>query len=74
MKDSLKWFLSDNSAEAKLARTCAQGVVGAVASAVTYYAAAAPEFVAVAVCPIVMAVLSPVMAYLGSAGSGERHD
>ena len=61
----LNWFLADNSAEAKLARTVTQGVVGAVASAVAYYAAMAPEFVAVAVCPAVMAVLSPVMAYLG---------
>lgn len=61
----LNWFLADNSAEAKLARTVAQGALGAVASAITYYAAMAPEFVAVAVCPVVMAVLSPVMAYLG---------
>lgn len=65
MDKALKWFLADNSAEAKLARTIAQGVVGAAASAVTYYAGSAPEFVAVAVCPAVMAVLSPVMAYLG---------
>lgn len=65
MGKTLKWFLADNSAEAKMVRTIAQGVVGAVASAVTYYAGSAPEFVAVAICPVVMAMLSPVMAYLG---------
>lgn len=63
--DSLRWCLADNSAEAKLARTIAQGVVGVIASAITYYQAGAPEFVAVVVCPVAMAVLSPVMAYLG---------
>ena len=65
MPEALNWLLKDNSREAKLARTVVQGVVGVAAAAVTYYAAAAPEFVAVVVCPAAMAVLSPVMDYLG---------
>ncbi|ACV56597.1 hypothetical protein [Eggerthella lenta] len=65
MPELMKWFLNDNSREAKLARTVAQGVVGVAAAAVTYYAAMAPEFVAVVVCPASMAVLSPIMDYLG---------
>lgn len=65
MQEFTKWFLNDNSREAKLARTVAQGVVGVAAAAVTYYAAIAPEFVFVVVCPAAMAVLSPIMDYLG---------
>ena len=65
MPDGMKWFLKDGSREAKLARTVVQGVVGVAAAAVTYYAAMAPEFVAVVVCPSCMAVLSPVMDYFG---------
>ena len=65
MPEANNWLLKDNSREAKLARTVVQGVVGVVAAGVTYYAAMAPEFVAVVVCPAAMAVLSPVMDYLG---------
>lgn len=65
MPEAINWLLKDNSREAKLARTVVQGVVGVAAAGVTYYSAMAPEFVAVIVCPAAMAVLSPIMDYLG---------
>lgn len=71
MEKKIEWFLKDDSREARLARTCAQGVVGAVAGVVTYYSGIAPEFVSICVCPVVMAVLSPVMKYLGEVNADE---
>ncbi|MEG0791690.1 MAG: hypothetical protein RSG23_08675 [Gordonibacter sp.] len=71
MENTLNWFLHDNGREARLARTCAQGVVGAAAAAVTYYGGIAPEWVSICVCPVVMAVLSPVMQYLGEGAADE---
>ncbi|MEG0768085.1 MAG: hypothetical protein RR482_10240, partial [Clostridia bacterium] len=65
MPEAINWLLKENTREAKLARTVIQGVAGVAAAAVTYYAAMAPEFIAIVVCPAAMAVLSPIMDYLG---------
>lgn len=64
MQDELtgiRWFFEANDTSARLLRTIVQGILGVAASAVSYYAASAPEWVAVIVAPLVMAVLSPIM-------------
>lgn len=63
--NGIKWFFESNDNNARLLRTIVQGILGVVVSALSYYGAAAPEWVAVIVVPIVMAVLSPVMAEIG---------
>lgn len=60
-----KWFFESNDNSARLFRTIVQGILGVVVSALSYYAASAPEWVAVIIVPLVMAVLSPVMAEIG---------
>ena len=61
----LKWFFESNDNSARLVRTIVQGVLGVAASALAYYAASAPEWVTVIVAPLIMAVLSPIMAEIG---------
>ena len=61
----IKWFFESNDNNARLLRTIVQGILGVVVSALSYYGASAPEWIAVIVVPIGMAILSPVMAEIG---------
>ena len=61
----IRWFFESNDNNARLLRTIVQGILGVAVSALGYYGASAPEWVAVIVVPVVMAVLSPVMAEIG---------
>ena len=57
----IRWFFESNDTGARLLRTIVQGILGVAVSALSYYAASAPEWVAVIVAPLVMAILSPIM-------------
>lgn len=59
-------WCADNSAAAKLERTIAQALFGLFSSWVSSLAGA-PEIVQVVICPTIMAIMSPVMAYVGNA-------
>ena len=60
------WFFDSNSTGARLVRTIVQGVLGVVVSYLTVIAANAPEIVSLLVIPVVMAILSPIMAEIGN--------
>jgi len=68
------WLLCENSAVAKLVRTVLQGIAGVLIAALPQVHDAAihalteiglPEFMVLAIVPIVMAILAPAMAKLG---------
>lgn len=61
----MQWFFHSNEANARLLRTIVQGVIGALIAALTYYVAFMPEWAVVVVVPVVMAILSPIMAEIG---------
>lgn len=66
-------FLTTNTPTMKLARTIAQGVIGVVIGIITVYAATLPEWFSVIVAPLVMAILSPIMAEIGNSLKEEDH-
>lgn len=61
----IRWLFESNAASARLLRTIIQGVLAVVVSYLSTLAANAPEIVAMLVIPIVMAILSPIMAEIG---------
>ena len=63
-------WCADNSAAAKLERTIAQALFGLFSAWVSSLAGA-PEIVQTVICPTVMAVLTPIMAYVGSVDTNE---
>lgn len=72
----LYWILCENSAVAKLVRTILQGFAGVLVAVLplvhdavmhALHAVGLPDFVVLAIVPIVMAILSPAMAKLGDA-------
>ncbi|MBR2804354.1 MAG: hypothetical protein IKE20_04325 [Eggerthellaceae bacterium] len=64
LKRALAWFNGSNSAEAKCVRTIFQGIIGVLIALVTAYNGAEPVF-SLVLCPLCMAVLAPIQAYLG---------
>ena len=61
----MEWFFTSNDTSARLLRTIIQGVLGVFCSYLSVLALNAPEFVALFVIPLVMAILSPIMAEIG---------
>ena len=64
LKKFWQWFNGSNSAEAKCIRTIFQGIIGVLIALVTAYNGADP-MLSLVICPICMAILAPVQAYLG---------
>lgn len=67
-KQALAWFNGSNSAEAKCLRTIFQGIIGVFIALAANYGGADP-YISLILCPLVMAVLSPIQAYIGTRGS-----
>lgn len=63
----MEWFLTSNSASARVARTIAQGILALVPGVINFYLPYMPEWVGIIAAPIIMAILAPIMAELGKA-------
>lgn len=61
----MNWFFESNSTGARLMRTIVQGVIGVLISYLTVIAGDAPEIVSLLIIPLVMAILSPIMGWIG---------
>ena len=70
LKAFWRWFNGDNSAEAKLVRTIFQGIIGVFITVAANYGGADP-YISLILCPLVMAVLSPIQAYIGTRGADD---
>lgn len=64
IKQFFAWFNGSNSAEAKCVRTIFQGIIGVLIALLANYGGADPV-ISLVICPICMAILSPIQAYLG---------
>lgn len=62
----MNWFLESNDSLARLCRTIAQGVIAVIIAYLTTVSNSVPEIVSLLVIPIVMAILSPIMALIGA--------
>lgn len=61
----MKWLLESNDTSARLWRTILQGVIAVVISWLLTISTTAPEIVSLLVVPVIMAILSPIMAFIG---------
>ena len=61
----MKWFFESNETSARLLRTIVQACIGVLIGYLTTIAPTMPEPVSLLVIPLVMAVLSPIMAEIG---------
>lgn len=61
----MTWFFESNSPAARVMRTIVQGVIGVIISYLSIVAVNAPEIVSLLIIPIVMAILSPIMGWIG---------
>lgn len=61
----MKWFFESNETSARLLRTIVQACIGVIIGYLTTIAPTMPETVSLLVIPLVMAVLSPIMAEIG---------
>lgn len=62
----MEWLLASNSASARVLRTIIQGVIGLMPALFNYYSQFMPEWFGVVLVPIIMCILSPIMAEIGS--------
>lgn len=63
----MEWLLTSNSAGARVLRTIIQGLIGLIPAITNYYAAYMPDWVGVVLVPVIMCILSPIMAEIGRA-------
>lgn len=68
----MNWFFTSNDTSARLLRTIVQGVLGVICSYLSILALNAPEFIALFIVPLVMAILSPIMAEIGKGTEPEE--
>ena len=61
----MNWFFESNSASARVLRTIVQGVIGAVISYLLVIATTMPDIWGLLIIPVIMAILSPIMAEIG---------
>lgn len=61
----MKWFFESNDPSARLLRTIVQACIGVLIGYLTAIAPMMPDIVAMLVIPLVMAILSPIMAEIG---------
>lgn len=61
----MNWFFESNTPAARVMRTIVQGVIGAVIAWLTVISGQVPEIVSMLVIPVTMAVLSPIMGWIG---------
>lgn len=70
----MKWFFESNEPSARLLRTIVQACIGVLIGYLTAIAPMMPDIVAMLVIPLVMAVLSPIMAEIGKHLEDEHDD
>lgn len=70
----IRWFLESNEPAARVLRTIVQGIIGVVISYLGTIATNSPEIISLLVIPIIMAVLSPIMAEIGKTLDKESED
>lgn len=63
----MEWLLTSNKASARVLRTIIQGLIALIPSICNYYAPFMPDWFGVILVPVIMCILSPVMAEIGSA-------
>lgn len=67
MSEGIRWFFESNTPGARVLRTIVQGIIGVIISYLGVVATNSPEIVSMLIIPIVMAILSPIMAEIGKA-------
>ena len=68
----MNWLLTSNSANARVLRTIIQGIIGLIPAICNYYADFMPDWFGVILIPVIMCVLSPIMAEIGTSLESER--
>ena len=63
----MEWFLTSNEAGARVLRTITQGILALVPGVLNYYLPYMPEWCGIIVAPVIMCILSPIMAEIGKA-------
>lgn len=63
----MEWFLTSNTAKARLLRTIVQGILALLPEIFNYYLAYMPEWCGIILVPVLMCIISPCMAELGKA-------
>lgn len=63
----MEWLLTSNEASARVLRTIIQGLIALIPSICNYYAPFMPDWFGVILVPVIMCILSPLMAEIGSA-------
>lgn len=68
----MEWLLTNNTWNARLMRTIIQGILALVPGIINFYLPYMPEWCGIIVAPVIMCILSPIMAEIGRAI--ELHD
>lgn len=63
----MEWLLTSNTWNARLTRTIVQGILALVPGIINYYLPYMPEWCAIIAAPVLMCILSPIMAEIGRA-------
>lgn len=63
----METLLTSNTWNARLMRTMAQGILALVPGILNYYLPYMPEWCGIVAVPVIMCILSPIMAELGKA-------
>lgn len=63
----MEWLLTANDASARIIRTIVQGVLASIPGIINYFIPYMPEWTAVVFVPLLMCIISPIMAELGNA-------
>ena len=60
-------FLTSNAPSMRLLRSIIQGVLALIPGIINFYLPYMPEWVGLVIAPVIMCILSPIMAELGNA-------
>lgn len=63
----MNWFLTSNDPGARVTRTIVQGIIALIPGILNFYLPYMPDWCAIVLVPVIMCILSPVMAEIGKA-------
>lgn len=63
----MEWFLNSNMPQARILRTIVSGILSLIPGIMNYYLPYMPEWCGIIAAPVIMCILSPIMAELGKA-------
>lgn len=63
----MEWLLTSNTASARVLRTIIQGLLALIPTIVNVYAEYMPLWATAVMVPVIMCIISPIMAEIGKA-------